>query len=56
VCQAVPAIVPWELEYKGVCANEEIVAFIVLCPIVGSLEPLTGIVVELCNRIVGSGT
>jgi hypothetical protein len=32
------------------------VAFLVLCPIVGSLKPLIGVVVELCNRIVGSGT
>jgi hypothetical protein len=30
------------------------VAFLVLCPIVGSPEPLIGVVVELCNRIVGS--
>jgi hypothetical protein len=56
VCWAIPAIVPWELECKGVYASEEIVAFLILCSIVGSPEPLTGIVVELYNRIVDSST
>jgi hypothetical protein len=56
VCRAVPGIVPWELECEGVCANEEIVVFLVLCPIVGSPKPLIGVVVELCNQIVDSGT